>query len=457
MTNDSHFNAEYDYSISVVDIFTLDKCAIIHQAESTKSISIALVQQGYLRTTPESPSLAMSLCTLELYYRIRRRKPSFSIEAFAKVLCDFYMMPYHRQYRDGLSNAFDIYLAVLRIIDKCVAKELGCDAENWRILNSCPPSSNILEDEPPLKFSQMFVLDGNNSLKRVGLPGNRQVGDLRTFKESNYYISNKFVNGFANEVKKPQQNLQQKSLDIVAAIVDVGAASKLEDDSILIASDNAGDPTDDVHTMKPCAKNWKAAFAESNKKMWGIFDESGIFASACRHGFILWIIDMVWSGELAKYPLAIIAKALNVLPPEFLIAYDIGCIFDGTIARSLLGLLFKERHCVCCINTFHGYSHNFLCQVQYHPSIIEGMGLEDLKTLEHQWDQEKYESLGTMLYNNYTQALHIIKDDGPKLAHAKQEFNIQEGDLGKWRLNEKEYFLTLRKEPEEHGNLQIGK
>ncbi|KAG6884740.1 hypothetical protein C0992_005852 [Termitomyces sp. T32_za158] len=479
-TNDSHFNAEYDYPISVVDIFTLDKRAIIHQAESTKSVSIALVQQGYLGTTPETPSLAMSLRTLELYYRIRRRKPSFSIEAFAKVLCDFYMMPYHRRYRDGLSNAFDIYLAILRIIDKRVAKELGRDADNWRVLNSCPPCSNILEDEPPLKFSRMFVLDGNNSLKRVGLPGDRQVGDLRTFKESDYYISNEFVNEFANEVKKPQQKPQQKSSDIVAAIVDVGAVSKSEDDSISIASDDAGDPTDGVHTVNaPCAENWKAASAESNKKMWGIFDESGIFASACRHGFILWIIDMVRSGELAKYPLAIIAKALNVLPPEFLIAYDIGCIFDGTIARSSLGSLFKERRCVCCVNAFHGYSHNFLCQVQYHPSIIEGMGLEDLETLERvfsssnqlapvirymskhrrrvfidlffqQWDQEKYESLGTMLYNNYTQALRIINDDGPELARAKQEFNIQEGDLEKWRLDEKEYFSTLGKEPEEH-------
>jgi len=34
------------------------------------------------------------------------------------------------------------------------------------------------------------------------------------------------------------------------------------------------------------------------KKMWGIFDETGIFLALCRHGFSLVIADMVRSGEL---------------------------------------------------------------------------------------------------------------------------------------------------------------
>ncbi|TFY56323.1 hypothetical protein EVJ58_g7713 [Rhodofomes roseus] len=57
-----------------------------------------------------------------------------------------------------------------------------------------------------------------------------------------------------------------------------------------------------LNTCPPLTRmeNWKAASAEANKKMWGIFDETGIFASACQHGFILWLFDMVWSGKLAK-------------------------------------------------------------------------------------------------------------------------------------------------------------
>lgn len=50
--------------------------------------------------------------------------------------------------------------------------------------------------------------------------------------------------------------------------------------------------------LKECVKNWKAASADEKKKMWSMFEESGIFASACRHGCILWLVDMVRSGEL---------------------------------------------------------------------------------------------------------------------------------------------------------------
>lgn len=47
-----------------------------------------------------------------------------------------------------------------------------------------------------------------------------------------------------------------------------------------------------------CAVRWKAAASDEKKKMWAIFQESGLFASACRHGMILWIADLIQSGEL---------------------------------------------------------------------------------------------------------------------------------------------------------------
>ncbi|KAG6893368.1 hypothetical protein C0992_010286 [Termitomyces sp. T32_za158] len=302
---------DYDFTIHVVDIYTRETHVTIHRTESSKSVATAMVHQGYLGTTPEQPSLALSIRTLELYYRIRRRKPSFSIEAFAKVLCDIYtvrssfdtssrlklqQIPYHRRYRDGLSNAFDVYLAILRIIDKRVAKELGRDGENWRVLNACPPCSNVLEDEPQLRFSRMFVVDGNNSLKRVGLPGDRQVGDARVFKDSDYYISNDFVNLFADEVKKSRPPASDNPILEPTNDQDDGDLDFVPDPSAENAS--AGDPTDGLSAHTPCADNWKAAENNSNKKMWAIFDESGIFASACRHGFVLWITDMIRSGEL---------------------------------------------------------------------------------------------------------------------------------------------------------------
>ncbi|KAG6883305.1 hypothetical protein C0992_009117, partial [Termitomyces sp. T32_za158] len=44
----------------------------------------------------------------------------------------------------------------------------------------------------------------------------------------------------------------------------------------------------------------------------------------------------------------------------------------------------------------------------------------------------------------------IINVDVPELEHAKKEFDVHKGDLEKWRLEEKVYFSTLGKEPDEH-------
>ncbi|KAG6819116.1 hypothetical protein H0H93_015313 [Arthromyces matolae] len=421
---------DYDHTLTIIDLYSLETRITIHRTENSTSLAVDIVRHGYLGTTPSSPSTALSLRTLELYYLIRRRRASFSIEAFAKVLCDLYK----------------------------------------------------LEDEPPLSFSRMFAIDGNNSLKRVRLSGDRQVGDLRTFKDSDYYLDVDFVEKFANEVKKSTRT-EQPTEGPTTTITSTEPSSQGPISDMVPDDSMPGDPTDSITAPTdphaPCADNWKAAANENNKKMWAIFDESGIFASACRHGFILWIIDMVRSGELAKYPLAIIAKALEVLPPQFLVGYDIGCILEGTISRSSMASLFEERQCRCCVNAFHGYSHNFQCQVRHHPNIIQGMGLEDLETMErvfsasnqlatvtrymskhrrrvfidiffHQWDNEKYENLGTMLYNNYTQALEIINVDGPEHKQAMHNLQINEGDLELWRLEQKTYFSSLGREPEEH-------
>jgi hypothetical protein len=36
---------------------------------------------------------------------------------------------------------------------------------------------------------------------------------------------------------------------------------------------------------------------ELTNRMWGLFDETGVFMAFCRHGFALIITDMVRSGE----------------------------------------------------------------------------------------------------------------------------------------------------------------
>lgn len=51
---------------------------------------------------------------------------------------NFTQSPYRRRYRAALSDAFDIYLAIRRIIDQRVAKALGRDTPDYRVLHACP-------------------------------------------------------------------------------------------------------------------------------------------------------------------------------------------------------------------------------------------------------------------------------------------------------------------------------
>lgn len=124
----------------------------------------------------------------------------------------------------------------------------------------------------------MFAVDGNDSLKRIARIGSRDVGDLRCFSDSDYYIPAEEVDGWARETRSTLP-------------ADVGGDGSDSD------GDGVGEGGDKEVNPGPCANNWKAAQSDSKKRMWGIFAETGLFASACRHGLILWVADMVRSGE----------------------------------------------------------------------------------------------------------------------------------------------------------------
>jgi Kyakuja-Dileera-Zisupton transposase len=48
----------------------------------------------------------------------------------------------------------------------------------------------------------------------------------------------------------------------------------------------------------PCAECWRSMKTELTTRMWGIFEETGLFLALCCHGFVLLLADMVCSGEL---------------------------------------------------------------------------------------------------------------------------------------------------------------
>ncbi|KAK7685267.1 hypothetical protein QCA50_011630 [Cerrena zonata] len=134
--------------------------------------------QAYTLITPVLPEAAIGFRTLELFHRIRSRKASVSIEAFTRVICDYYMIPFQRHLRMILSETYEIYLRMLRLIDKRIATALGRNTPNWRVKNACTTCCYVLEDKPELKYTRMWAHDGNNSLKQVLPYGNRVAAVL---------------------------------------------------------------------------------------------------------------------------------------------------------------------------------------------------------------------------------------------------------------------------------------
>ncbi|KAG2737839.1 hypothetical protein P692DRAFT_201732477 [Suillus brevipes Sb2] len=101
------------------------------------------------------------------------------------------------------------------------------------------------------------------------------------------------------------------------------------------------------------------------------------------HGFSLLIVDMVQSGELVKYPLAVVSKLM--LMDVF--GKNLGGgirknLFKTTLDQSSLGPLARTLQHTCLVGAFHGHAHRRLCQLFSLTTYIKGLGLEDLETCE---------------------------------------------------------------------------
>ncbi|KAJ6554006.1 hypothetical protein DFH09DRAFT_1248578 [Mycena vulgaris] len=212
-------------------------------------------------------------------------------------------------------------------------------------------------------------------------------------------------------------------------------------------------------------------------KMWGIFDETGVFLALCCHGFVIVLADMIKSGELAKYPLAVVKELLGAFGLKIGAGYDVGCHFEATINHSELREEAREKGLKCLVGSFHGHAHNRLYQLGFLATYVEGMGLEDLEGCEHYFSQsnglaklcryasrfhrqqeiatyakhfdsfETYANLGKFLVSNYNQALSILKTEPTLKAWMRSEGVEDYEEFHQWLEEEKTYLLSLKRMP----------
>ncbi|KAJ6470175.1 hypothetical protein DFH09DRAFT_1110926 [Mycena vulgaris] len=227
----------------------------------------------------------------------------------------------------------------------------------------------------------------------------------------------------------------------------------------------------------PCADRWKNMINDVTSKMWGIFDETGVFLALCRHGFVLVLTDMIRSGELAKYPLAVVKELLDAFGLKIGAGYDVGCHFGATIDNSELGDEAREKKLRCLVGSFHGHAHNRLCQLRFLATYVEGMGLEDLEGCERFFSRsnglakscryasrfhrqqeistyvkhfdsfETYANLGKFLTSNYRQALTILRSEPALKVWMRSEGVDGYGRFHEWLQEEKTYLVGLKNAP----------
>jgi hypothetical protein len=81
-------------------------------------------------------------------------------------------------------------------------------------------------------------------------------------------------------------------------------------------SDDVHDDWEDVEDQTPglrCVDRWRNAGPEEQKKMFALFEESGIFITSCRHRLMLLACDMIKSGELyAAHQLLVFIRVILI-------------------------------------------------------------------------------------------------------------------------------------------------
>ncbi|KAG6809366.1 hypothetical protein H0H92_000527 [Tricholoma furcatifolium] len=419
------------------------------------NVASAVLRHGLVPMAPLKPHLAVSIRALELYRVTHLRSPHLTVEPFVKSLCDLHRLPYRQYLAQQFSIAFDLYLDIRHRVLQKVYVVLGRNTPQWRLRNACSACTYKLENEGDLIFKMLFTMDGNDSLKRLRgatiiMPSEDgdepQIGeshardDLRTIEGDRY---------------------------LTRAEVDRWAKTQLEE--ILFEKDEEN----------PCAGRWNNMINEVTAKMWGIFDETGVFLALCRHGYTLVITDMVQSGELlrSKYPLAVVKRLLDVFGEDIGGGYDIGCKFSTTVNKSELGEQAQRLRFKALVGSFHGHAHNRICQLSNLATYVRGMGLEDLegcerffsksntlaasiryatvfhrqqKIVEYMAHMDSFETSHTLskfLVDNYRQALHLLAGED-----ALQKTMQDQGIAGthifhEWLEEERTYLKSLASEP----------
>jgi len=193
------------------------------------------------------------------------------------MLCDLHTVPFKSYLSYQFSIALNLYLSIWTSTKHAVQVALLRDTEDWHLRYLCPLCTYTLVDKEKLKFSMLYTVDGNDSLKRILW----QEAVLPMLTEADEPVL-----GESSESTDTRQ--AGKGVYLTREQVDEWSKEILE--VLNIPNDNDED--------SPCAEHWKNMKTELTARMWGIFEETGLFLALCHHSFVLLLANMVCSGKL---------------------------------------------------------------------------------------------------------------------------------------------------------------
>ncbi|KAJ3567963.1 hypothetical protein NP233_g6025 [Leucocoprinus birnbaumii] len=378
------------------------------------ALQMDVIVDAYIR-----PSLAVSTRVLKLFDAMTLQCPHLLVQAFLKDLCDLHGVSYQHYLWQQFVVTHDLYIQIKNAVQSRVNAALDRTGK-WRLQNACSACTYRLEGEDSLVFDMLVTMDSNDSLKRVlrrqttydmeGNPNHQSVEVPDSHEVSgDYYLSHERVDMWVKD--RIQQGLSMHKKD--------------------------GEDT-------PCATRWTNMVNKMTARMWSVFDKTGIFLALCHHGFALVVADMVWSGEMAKYPLAVVEALLDAFGSKLGGGYDIGCKFKATLAKSrwvnVQSLSSTQPSSTPSTATLTTASVNY--QTLQHMSRAL-----DLKILKDLLDTAQ--NLSEFLVKNYWQALAIISGEKDLETRMAARDIANRNIFQQWLEEEQIYLTGLTHEPAE--------
>lgn len=103
---------------------------------SDMSVAEAILQRGYIENVPLNLSIVISMSISEMYQCICLRKALFSVEAFTKIICDFYSMSSLATAHSYMVSNDPFRCHIIDGISHCLVIHLLCTLPSFAILTS---------------------------------------------------------------------------------------------------------------------------------------------------------------------------------------------------------------------------------------------------------------------------------------------------------------------------------